>query len=216
NIVTSLSENALAYLRNGGYSLEPHNFNRNKFSDDNFEQAIQEISLEKYEGITDEQINIWSAVFGNVYELNSFSDFERKYEKCLKTLSRKEIDQYYADFRNKDDIITINKEINSENRSAFKNLIELLYRINPEIKIYTMIIPRFVEIESFGLYYIYLHKNIINDIIDKTKEKYDFTHIDFHSVSDLPLTREYYRDTKHLNTLGAERITDELCKIIFG
>lgn len=216
NIDTSLSENALAYLRNGGYSLEPHNFNRNKFSDDNFEQAIQEISLEKYEGITDEQINIWSAVFGNVYELNSFSDFERKYEKCLKTLSRKEIDQYYADFRNEDDIITINKEINSENRSAFKNLIELLYRINPEIKIYTMIIPRFVEIESFGLYYIYLHKNIINDIIDKTKEKYDFTHIDFHFVSDLPLTREYYRDTKHLNTLGAERITDELCKIIFG
>lgn len=215
NINTSLSKNAVEYIKLGGYSLEPHSFNKNKNFNMNFEQLKESTGAEKFSGLTNEQINIWSALFGDVYAENDYEGFVQKRERLYETITEEESNSHNGKIYNPDEISIIEKDNISENKKAFENLLKLLYEINPDIKIFTILIPKYIKPLNDEIGIMYPHKKQMNKIVSSLNEKYSFTHLDFYEISDIHFIRNYHYNDMYLNFLGASRFTEELKKLIF-
>ncbi|MBP1566630.1 MAG: SGNH/GDSL hydrolase family protein, partial [Oscillospiraceae bacterium] len=97
----------------------------------------------------------------------------------------------------------------------FGEIIKLLKQVNPDIKIYSVIIPKYIETERRDSNELSKHISYFNDIIEENKGKYGLIHLDFKKISDISENDLYYYDAGHLNMFGAQVLTDMLNKIIF-
>lgn len=215
NYDNSLSTTAMNYLYYGGYNLDPHHFNSNKNVNVTFEQVIAQLNQRKFGGISKEHIDIWTAVFGTVYELNDFVDFNSAYHDLSgrkRMVTAQDVDSYSY----KRGTLNVHQDTITENIGAFEDLLKLLKRINPDIKIYTVLVPKYIETEIRDIPKLSKHKIYFNEIIAEMQQKYGFTHLDFKEISDIAMHKCYYYDAAHLNYFGALELTRQLKDIIFG
>lgn len=215
NYNNSMSKVAVNYLKWGGYNLEPHNFNDNKNFNIKHEDIVDAIKKSKSEGISELNFDIWNAVFQDVYKHNGYKDFCKNFseiDKRVKLVAPKEINAFEYD---RSTISVIRKETIVENVTAFEKMLKMLYAVNPDIKIYTIIVPKFIETEALDAAGLSSHKGYFNNILADLQSKYNFTHLDFKEISDIALNKSYYFDAAHLNYFGALKLTKELNDIIF-
>ncbi len=216
NYDNSLSKTAWNYLCYGGYNLEPHNFDRNKNVDITFEQAVNRLNVQKYGGISKEHIDIWTAMFADVYELNDFKDMNPAYHDLStrkKLVTEQEVNGYAYD---RGTLKAMHQDAISENLAAFEAMLNMLKELNPNIRIYTVILPKYIETEIRDIPLLSAHKGYFNDAVKQMQKKHGFTHLDFKEISDIAMNKCYYFDAAHLNYFGALKLTKQLNDIIFG
>ena len=216
NYDNSLSNAAVNYLGFGGFNLDKHNFSQNKSFNIEYEDIKRELEKQKFEGLTDINIANWSVNFSDVYELANYEGFNSVYKNLknrISVVSDVQIDNYQY---SRGTVTHVFEKTVKENIETLENMFELLLSVNPEIKIYTTIIPKFIEVEARDAKELLKHEKIFFDVIEKFKEKYNIVLVDFKKNSDIIYNRNYFFDANHLNYYGALRLTKELNDIIFG
>lgn len=216
NYDNSLSNAAVNYLGFGGFNLDEHNFSQNKSFNIEYEDIKRELEKQKFEGLTDINIANWSVNFSDVYELANYEGFNSVYKNLknrISVVSDAQIDNYQY---SRGTVTHVFEKTVKENIETLENMFELLLSVNPEIKIYTTIIPKFIEVEARDAKELLKHEKIFFEVIEKLKKKYNFTLVDFKKNSDIIYNRNYFFDANHLNYYGAICLTKELNDIIFG
>ena len=215
NYDTSLSASSIKYLSFGGFNLDKHHFDENKNHNTSFEETINLLEQSKYKNISDTDLLIWEQLFTDIYELASYELFNSNFEPLttrLSVVSDKSIQNYQY---NRSAVTKLFPETIEENAKNLEKIFCLLQKLNPDIKIYTILLPKYVETEALDAKEITKHIPIFHKIIDDLKQKYNFTHLDFKKISDLSYDKNLFNDANHFNYFGALKFTSELNKHIF-
>ena len=213
NFDTSKGKAAFEYLGWGGYNLDPHNFNDNRRLDFTFDQAMQGILNNKYKSISEENVNMWEIFCKDVFAYNDFKGFEGNFDVKKRTsiVTDEQIDGF---FYNRSVVAKVFPDTIKENIDMFRKILELLKAINPDIKIYSVMVPRYRETQIRDQRFSENHIGYFKETINTFKKEYGFEHLDL-TDNEIADHRNYYFDAVHLNLFGAEAFTQLLNKIIF-
>ena len=101
-----------------------------------------------------------------------------------------------------------------ENVEYFEKTLHFVKKVNPNIRIICMLIPRFNEFEKIIEPFQVESKKYFTDLIEKWIEQYD---VEFYNFRDLEMAsqRGYFFDFEHLNYEGAKVFTEYIEKILF-
>lgn len=214
NFDTSLGNAAFRYLAWGGYNKEPHNFESNNKLNISFDDAMTNVYKIKSNNSMISEIELWKKYFMNIFDYTDYSGFSPNYNIYQRTgiVTKEQINEYMY---NRSVAMKIFPKTIEDNKENFKNIILLLKSINPDIKIYSIIIPRYIETERRDYNVQSKHIPYFNDIIEEAKNKYGIIHLDFKKISDISEIESYYYDAGHLNVFGAQVLTDMLNDIIY-
>lgn len=214
NFDTTMGRASYQYLCWGGYNMDPHNFNNNPRYDFTFEQALQSVINNKYGFITEKQIDLWEKYCNDVFAYNDFNGFGSSIDVNTRTaiVTDDQINNY---FYSRAVITKIFPDTIKENIDMFQKLLELLKSINPDIKIYSLIVPRYRETQDKDRKEMKKHIEYFNNAIDMLQKEYGFEHLDY-SDNEIANHRNYYYDAVHLNLFGADVFTNMLNNRIFG
>ena len=216
NYDNSLSNSALNYINFGGFNLDAHNFLQNKSFDGEYAEIVEAITGSKLAGLTDVNIVNWTINFPDVYELANYEGFNSVY-KDLSNRTNVVSDTQINNYQYSRGVVThfFEKTI-KENVETLGKMFDLLLNINPEMRIYTIIIPKFIEVEARDAKELLKHEKKFFEIIEELKGKYNFNLVDFKKSSNIMYNRNYYFDANHLNYYGAMCLTKELNDIMFN
>lgn len=215
NFNTSYSKSATNYLLYGGFNLDPHDYDANKLNTSSFENVVNRINAGKVAGITEGDYQLFMQLFPDVYEQTGYQGFCSNFDDLrsrTKVVTDAEIKGYEY---SRSTVTKIHKGNITTNVNALRNLMQLLKLINPEIKIYTVVIPKYIETEVLDAAGMKMHEGYFYAVVEDLKKSFDFTHLDFKKISKISKCRKYYYDAAHLNYFGALQLTDELNSIIF-
>lgn len=216
NYDTSLSASSVKYLTFGGFNLDKHHFDENKSHNATFEETLNFLEQSKYKNIIDTDLLIWEQLFADVYELANYELFNSNFEPLrtrLSIVSDNAINNYQY---NRSAVTKLFPETIKENAENLEKIFCLLQKANPDIKIFTVLLPKYVETEAFDAKEITKHIPTFHKIIDDLQQKYNFTHLDFKKISELSYDKSLFNDANHFNYFGALKFTSELNKHIFG
>lgn len=214
NLDTSSAHAAFKYLAWGGYNKDPHNFDTNPKIGISFDDALANIYKIKGNNSLVNEIEIWKKYFMDIYDYTEYLGFSGNYNVYERTgiVTKEQILNYLYD---RSTVTKIFNKTIKENKECFNNIIELLKYINPDIKIYSIVIPKYIETERRDIKELSKHISYFNEIIREAEKKYGITHLDFKKISNISEVEQYYYDAAHLNVFGAQVITDMLNEIIF-
>lgn len=219
NYDVSLSKNAIKYYSWSGFrSNDNHNYNRNK----NFTRSIEEELIYNYylevSHLPENKINLFNEIFCikninivedykqlGVYD-TFFNDFPE--EKVRKnTLSIEDINKFKKNY--KPSSIQLNRfdETIEENIKLLDIFFKTIFNINPNIKIYFVLIPQHKVVEDIEKESEHNMKQEFYKIIDHFKKIYNFKLLDFKDYEEISSRNDYYFDIYHLNYKGAEVFT---------
>ena len=216
NYDNSKSVSAIKYLGFGGYNLDEHNFKKNKNYQGDYSSYVETLEKLKLEGVNEIAVANWAVNFPDVHELNNFESFR---PACSDLTLRKAVvtdEQINSYAYERGSIVKIFDQTVKENQKHLEDTLKLLYKINPEMKIYFTVMPKFVEVEALDANNLYKHKKIFFDTVDKMVSKYNAEFFNFKTTTDIMYSRNYFFDAIHLNYYGAIKVTDEINKRIFG
>lgn len=216
NYDNSLSKTAVNYWAVGGYNHDGHNFAQNKLYDMSFDDVINLLEKTKIDGINEIDIANWNVNFPDAYELASYKGFSSIYKDVSNRVNVVNENMINNFEYNRGVVTHVFDKTIKENKTNIEKLLNLLKQINPEIKIYFTLIPKYVEVEARDAKESLKHKKIFLDILDELAGKYQFTFVNFKECSDVKYNKNYFYDANHLNYYGAIKITNELNKMIFG
>lgn len=217
NYDTSMAGNALHYI--GSVKNIPgiiHNLKKNKqLLDRGFtEEGLPAKGIRPLkEDITEQERSVMTLLFENIHAKEWIY---RKYGKRKKYgIIEKECDDYCKP----DYMPAIGKkhfyDTIQENILAFRELLNMLYQINGEMKIYAVLIPRYYIVES-------IHKNLyrqwkeeFEDIIEEIRKDYRFEYLNFKDYLPISGNHYFYSDVSHLNETGSAAFTSLLDSMIF-
>lgn len=97
-----------------------------------------------------------------------------------------------------------------ENINIFKELLEFLYSINSEIKIYAILLPRYYTIERIHRVIYQEWKEEFENIIKEFKKIMNFEFINYKEYAPISENNNFYADVSHLNQIGAIAFTSLL------
>lgn len=223
NYDTSMTKQALRYYSFGGYNLDPHNLEKN--SNYNGASALDEIidhfRWMMYQGIHEENMGLWDALFDNVYAQNHYMDFNSDFGRSntLRCISDEGVRKYDID---KADTLKVDSGIIrqrydttiEENTEIFYKILRMAYEWNPQMKVFVVIIPRYIEVQKKIAEVYQPWKELFYRIIDDAKQKYPFTFLDF-SGHEVATKTYHYTDVSHMNYFGAVKFTEVLNRCIY-
>lgn len=206
NYDVSLSKTAVNYYYYyGGYTLDAHNFSRNKNFDYSFDHMSMLLQEKKLQGISHAKLNLWESIFDNVHEKTQYREFENPvnlFERA-RIVKEKDMEEYRM-------FTSIVKNIYDatikENIRYFYELLELAYQINPDMKVFVILLPRYVRAEEKAAEAYAGWKKFFYDTIMECGKYYPFQFKDFkgHEISR---EKACYYDVSHLNYYGAVKFT---------
>lgn len=223
NYDTSMTKQALRYYSFGGYNLDPHNLEKN--SNYNGASALDEIIDHfrwiMYQGIHEENMGLWDALFDNVYAQNHYMDFNSDFGRsntlrCISDGGVRKFDIDKADTLKVDSGI-IRQRFDTtieENTEIFYKILRMAYEWNPQMKVFVVIIPRYIEVQKKIAEVYQPWKELFYRIIDDAKQKYPFTFLDF-SGHEVATKTYHYTDVSHMNYFGAVKFTEVLNRCIY-
>jgi len=204
----SFSESMIKYLSSGGIDFDEHNFNKNKHLEKyNYSELVKLVYDGWHSRESDEIKNVWEKLFylsiDKLYGEDFFPIHNQFYR--FEVVSDDDIEK----FRLGRYVKTKFENTLNDNIEYFEKTLELLYGINPDMKVYLTIIPRFSGVWAKEEEMIELWKNYFYSVLDRAREKYEFKLLDY-SRDDIAQNRGYYYDSSHFNFLGALKFTDML------
>lgn len=214
NFDTSLSKNAVLYYSLGGY-LDAHNFGQNKAFPCSFKDVTDTIYSQKYATLTQNIWDLWNHLFPDIYTQYDYIEFPSITTTYLRTniIQEKDIENYYA---NTSIVEKIFHDTIRENIEHFYALLDLVYRINPEMKIYLILLPRHYYAQEKGnaLYPQYVQwEEMFYTILEEANKTYPFTFWNFKN-HEISRERKYYYDVSHFNYYGAVTFSKILNNLI--
>ena len=212
---TSMSTSALKYLNFGGYNLDAHNFAENKNYAGEYSAYVERIENLKFDGLNEVSVAQWSVNFADVYELDNYAGFASVFADLSRRKSIVTDQQIEAYKYDRSNVVQIFDKTVKRNVEYLERLLRLLVEINPEIKIYLTVLPKFVEVEAKDAPQLLKHKKLFYEIVEKLGGKFAFELLDFKKISEIMYKRNYFFDANHLNYFGAIKLTDEINNIIF-
>ncbi len=119
-------------------------------------------------------------------------------------MTEKELEEYQIETS----VVTKDfNETKEQNMESFEKILILLNRINPDIKIKIVLIPRCSYIEKRMEPYDKVLRIEFMENLDQMQRKYPFEIFDLKGLEEISSHREYYYDGEHLNRYGAEKFT---------
>lgn len=213
NYDVSLSERSSTnYYSWGGFMLDAHNFNQIKSFDFSFDELIKMILAKRYENINEIQLRLWNELFGKVYSYNEYRDFDNCPDIFLRTkiVSDKEIEEFQA---NVSVVKNYFQHSIRENIQHFYHLLDLAYGINPSMKIFCILMPRYCETWDRIKSEFSIWREVFYSIIGEAQNQYPFILLDF-TEDEISKCREWYYDASHFNYYGAIQFSKLLNKLI--
>lgn len=206
NYDVSLSKTAVSYYYYyGGYTLDAHNFAKNKNFDYSFEHMRTLLQEKKLEGITREKMILWESIFDNVHEKTQYHEFGNPVDlfERARIVKQEDLEEYQvctSIVRN------TYRETIKENIGYFYELLDLIYQINPDMKVFVILLPRYAKAEEMAVEAYAGWKRIFYDIIEECNKQYPFQFMDFKN-HEISRERACYYDVSHLNYYGAVKFT---------
>ena len=205
NYDLSLSKNAISFIYNNGFEHITNNFIYNKnFSEEEISEIKKELSIDKMK-LLEEIIDSKKIIRRDrTYFFNK--------EERDKRIDEVELSNY----KNKKSygLSNIEKNIYSEteemNIKIFKKFLHDIKEINKDIKIYTVLIPRYKLVEEANKENKKIWKDRFYKIIEECQKEYDFDFIDLKDCEQIKDNMNYYFDLEHLNYQGAIEFTKVL------
>lgn len=215
NYDTSLSKGAVNYWLYGGLQSQAHNFNKNSIFKENYDDVMLTLNHHYYSGLTTTLASVWEKYFSSVYRFTDYKGFSSNYSMSnrMGIVNATQIDNYEYERKT---VTVIHNDTIQENKEIFIKLLELLKSINPDIKIYTIVIPKYIETEKRDKKHLSELEVSFNKIVQEVNEKYQFTHLDLKKFTDISQNENFYYDAAHLNHYGAYMLTKTLNDLIFG
>lgn len=213
NYDVSQSSEAANYILNyDGWDEDSHNFDKNKDKTVAFADLIEyrygNISRNK------DSINVMHGMFDDVYEINDYSDVSDDFKvRYLTAIMPEDCEDGYK--INNALSENMYEETIRENKGYFENIISLLHRINPKIKVKIVLVPRFYEIEKKTKITNALWETRFYEIIREYSNIYNLQIYDFKELTKISSNRNNYRDLAHLNATGAKAFTEYLVSNVF-
>ena len=197
NIDNSRGGGFFEYINLGGMIVS-HNYDKNKCFEGNFQSELyRQNCMDIHEKIIDE-------LFYNVEPLYKELYDEGWRGRVLKNgLEEKNIVTPGIYRRNED---TIN-----ENKRNLREMVQCLRRINPNMKIYFTIIPRFETMEKVmeRLMPSFWKKELEREVLQICKDE-SCTYLNYKECFEIYGNKNFYMDACHLNSIGAKAFTYKL------
>lgn len=215
NYDVSLTSDLINYLSWGGYNLDYHNYNQNKNFDLSVEEELAKINSKIIKPLSIEERNLRDTLFENLYinsQLKMFRDFASP-EQRSKKVEKGFNDYCLPDYMPKYGSERFDKTI-KENKVYFEETLKNLCKINPNIKLYFIIIPRYETVEKVHKTKYAHWKVEYEEFIYSLRSNYNFTYLNFKDCKEISSHNEYYQDVAHLNYDGATAFTKLLDKYI--
>lgn len=214
NYDLSRGKNILSYVGWGGYYLDGHNFALNKNINCSFEDAVLKImGQSRFVHVSEEKLRCFGLLFGNVHEKTSYRDWMTPWNVGSMLYRFKMLDANSVlnlSDASKNSIVSKKFEDTiEENIALFDILLDALYSINPEMKVFVTLIPRYIgsyrkNAEAYSTW-----KNMFYETIKSFNDKYSFEFLDF-TEDEISHHKEYYQDESHFNYWGAVKFTEKL------
>lgn len=216
NYDISLSKNIIDYWSMGGYIEDLHHFDKNKNFDRNVEEEIKKRGF--YYSITDERkfqfadklfdIRIIEHEIEYLYMNepsgnDGFRDYplSLKLDKIISNEPWLPCNLFYMGGKRYPETI-------KENTIILEEIIKLLKQINPKIKIYFLLLPRFEKIEKYHARILDWEKEEFENIMDHyLKDAYCY-YFDFKQCTAINSNRYFFWDAAHLNYMGGIAFTE--------
>lgn len=213
NFDTSMSRHFLNYISWGGISFDPHNFDKNSNFDMSFNDALNAVLASVYEGVTEEIMDWWDMLFTNPHSYDNFKFFG-DYD-TIKARTSKMTPEMIMDFDIHAGIIEKRfPETISENIECLRQLLLAAKKLNPEIDIYCITIPRYKELQE-RLHSVHQKwKEEFCTIIKTLQEEIPFKYLDFNN-DPIAYSQDNYYDASHFNMFGAIKFTRIMNEKIF-
>ncbi|MBB6714149.1 SGNH/GDSL hydrolase family protein [Clostridium gasigenes] len=208
NYDVSLTTDLINYLSWGGYNLDYHNYNQNRNFTLSVEEELAKINCKIIKPLGIDEINLRDKLFQNIYgnsQSKMFRDFASPEQRC-KGVEKGFNDYCLPDCMPKYGSNRFDKTI-EENKIYFEKTLKNLYKINPNMKIYAVLIPRYETVEKVHKIKYKLWKVEYEEFIYRMKNKYNFKYLDFKDCKEINTHNEYYQDVAHLNYEGATAFT---------
>lgn len=218
NYDVSLSErSSTKYYSWGGFTLDAHNFNQIRSFDFNFDELMRLILAKHYENLNMMQLKLWDELFEKVYSYNDYHDFDNYPDAFLRTkiVSDKEIEEFEA---NVSVVKNYFQHSILENIQHFYHLLDLAYSINPSIRIFCILMPRYCKTWDRIKSEFLIWREVFYTIIGEAQKRYPFILLDF-VEDEISKHREWYYDASHFNYYGAiqfSKLLNELISENFG
>ncbi|MCM1251278.1 MAG: hypothetical protein NC321_00490 [Clostridium sp.] len=208
NFDVSMSKAITQYYNDGGFMRDAHNFSKNKNIPYRFEELQMVLQEQSLKGITREKMAAWEQIFDNVHEKTKYQEFRnplKLYERAriVKEKDIKEHQVYTSIVKN------VYQETIQENTVYFYRLLELAYRINPKMKIFAILIPKYIETEEMQKEAYAEWQTIFYDVMQEYQKQYPFVFLDWKD-HEIAKERACYYDATHLNYYGAVKFSKML------
>lgn len=214
NYDVSLTSDIINYFSWGGYNLDYHNYEKNRNFTLTVEEELSKKNCRLIKPLKKEDRNIRDELFKNIYEDSKkmFRDFATK-EQRSSNIEKGSMDYCLPDNMPKYGSVRFDDTI-KENKIHFVKMLDRIYEINKDIKIYTVLIPRYETMEEVHKIKYAHWKEEFEEFVFSLREKYKFKYLDFKNCKEINSNHEYFQDVAHLNYDGATAFTTLLDKYI--
>lgn len=206
NVDNSLGNSYITYLKAGGYEEERNwKQNSNHIAGNTFEQDIFKILGRR---IHDEEA---SERMKRIFGTNVFCDYMTEEEIANNNWEHIETDAPLTTRQILSSVVTHKREDTISNNIEIMHVfLKKIKMINPNIHIVLTLIPRYETMEIVMKSYMQEWEKMFNFQIAQYKELYGIKFINFKKCIELYSNCRFYRDVSHLNTIGANCLTNML------
>lgn len=213
NYDVSKSNTILAYYSGRGFNLDKHNFDKNKNISYTYEEGMLYLLNREYKHVDTNKMHTWEQLFGDIHNQDGYKNYGVAENIKIRNsiVTDEDVDQYKVDTPI---VMKRFEETIQENIKIFDDLLNLAYKINPDIKIFCVLMPRYHKIQEKSQALYSSWKDEFSEIMREFKDKYKFEYLDM-KEDEISLHREYFKDVSHLNYLGAIAYSKKLASICF-
>lgn len=211
-----LSNECLNYLAFNGFFCEKRNLDNKK----NNTTAVNQLLTEQYAIHSDASaIAEFKSLFPDI-QCPDIAAYQIEYKNwyCKETiLSDSSVQQYlapdtpvFSSIQRRIFEPTIQFQV-----ANFDHFCRLLCRINPNVKIIGLLLPKYYVVEETEKTVNQIWKPYFESIISSFQQKYaNFSFYDFKGLSEISQNQNYYQDLSHLNRTGARRMTEIISELV--
>lgn len=201
NFDVSLSKIALNFIYNNGFYEFTHNLSKNKnYSKKYHERMKQELD--------EDEIILLNNIIEAERVIRDNNGYYLNYKSNNIILEEEDINMYnLSPFGYSSIQKNVYTNTEQENIKILEEIINEILDINSEIKIYLILIPRYIVQEQKLESIESIWKNKFYNTLEKLKLKYKFEILDFKDCEEISSIRENYLDLEHLNYNGAIEFT---------
>ncbi len=217
NYDASQGSTLLNLLTSGGIYDDPHHMDQNKNMRFSIQQLLSSFAAERRGNIQNEQLTAWKELFTDArlspdceYFFNDISAY--RVLDNFKSVTKEDIDTF---MRGLGDVAKIHPDTVRENISCMKEILRMVYAINPEIQVWVTLMPRSSGARIAAHEIMERWKPQFMECLEQVGEEYDFHFLDLAEDVFGDQTWLYY-DAAHLNYMGSAEYTMLLNDMIHG